>query len=330
MIRVATPVFDGQNRRRGILVINISAKYMLEAVRQMQSSADDTRYFLVNQLGQLLVASHQLPSEYSASDSDFDFSASHSAVWQQITAQRSGSFELSDGLWIWEKFASATMLRVSGLSLDDLESSRIHADEFSLVLIAHKPLATILELRQENRVPVMLGVLVVLSVYALSLFVLLRGLVIEQRAKLKASYAAAHAAEVERVRELQERFRRLVETSSIGQILIDDAGRIVMSNPAAEAMLGYKKGELNHRPVDQLVPPELQDQHVRWREDYLVAPETRKMGEGRELEAVTKDGKRIPVEIGLNPYVEDGKQFVLASIIDLSERGNNASTYSVT
>jgi PAS domain S-box-containing protein len=298
------------------------AKYMLDAVRRMRSSADDTRYFLVNQLGQQLVASHQAPGDDSASE--LDFSVSHSTVWQQVTARPSGSIEFSDGLWVWERFASAAMLKVSGLSLGDLESSRIHANQLALTLIANKPSATLLELRQVNRVPVILGVLVVLSIYALSLFVLLRGLVIEQAAKLKARFAAAHAVETERVKELQERFRRLVETSSIGQVLIDDAGQVVMSNPAAETMLGYVKGELIGRPVDELVPPELQGQHVRWRRDYLAAPEARKMGKRRELEAVAKNGRRIPVEIGLNPYVEDDKQFVLASIIDLSERGEDA------
>jgi PAS domain S-box-containing protein len=281
---------------------------------------------MVNQLGQQLVA-QQVAGEYSASDPDYDFSASHTAVWKQLSARPSGSIELSDGLWIWERFASSAMLRVTDHLMGDLEPGRIRADELSLTLIANKPLAKIVELRQKYRVPVILGIFVILSVYALSLFTFLRGLVIEQRAKLKASYAAAQAAEAERVRELQERFRRLVETSSIGQVLIDEAGRIVMSNPAAEAMLGYRNGELNHRPVDQLVPPDLQDQHVRWRDDYRVAPKSRMMGEGRELEAVAKDGKRIPVEIGLNPYVEDGKQFVLASIIDLSKRGEKVSTY---
>ena len=42
------------------------------------------------------------------------------------------------------------------------------------------------------------------------------------------------------------------------------------------------------------------------------------MGKGRKLEALTADGRRIPVEVGLNPFLDHGKQVVLASIIDLS------------
>ena len=44
------------------------------------------------------------------------------------------------------------------------------------------------------------------------------------------------------------------------------------------------------------------------------------MGAGRDLFAVRKDGREIPVEIGLTPLTTVNGTFVLASIIDISER----------
>ena len=44
------------------------------------------------------------------------------------------------------------------------------------------------------------------------------------------------------------------------------------------------------------------------------------MGVGRDLFGVTKDSREIPIEIGLNPIETDEGAFVLASIIDITER----------
>jgi PAS domain S-box-containing protein len=103
-------------------------------------------------------------------------------------------------------------------------------------------------------------------------------------------------------------------------VVADADGIIIMSNPSAESMLGYDKGALNGLSVDSLLPSSQRDLHVRMRSEFLQNPEVRQMGRGRKLEALTADGHRIPVEVGLNPFLDHGKQVVLASIIDLSTR----------
>jgi PAS domain S-box-containing protein len=118
--------------------------------------------------------------------------------------------------------------------------------------------------------------------------------------------------------ELEERFHRLVEASSIGQLVVGETGRIEIANPAAERMLGYDKGELVGLSVDELLPGQLRERHRELREEFMQAPETRQMGAGRELAAVRRDGSVMPVEVGLNPYLDHGRRLVLASIIDLS------------
>ena len=127
------------------------------------------------------------------------------------------------------------------------------------------------------------------------------------------------------MQELEERFHRLVEASSIGQLVVDREGTIEIANQAAAEMLGYDEHELAGMLVDDLLPAALRATHARKREAFMRAPEARKMGEGRELEAVRKDGAPILVEIGLNPYSDKGQQRVLVNIVDLSGRRNRAT-----
>jgi PAS domain S-box-containing protein len=141
---------------------------------------------------------------------------------------------------------------------------------------------------------------------------------LEKRAEIKVAYAMAHAGHMKRLKELEHRFRLLVEASGVGMVVVDEDGIILMSNSAAESMLGYPADGLLGMSVDKLLPINQRSQHARMRASYLQNPEVRKMGAGRKLEALTADGRRIPVEVGLNPYLDNGKQVVLASIIDLS------------
>ena len=49
-------------------------------------------------------------------------------------------------------------------------------------------------------------------------------------------------------------------------------------------------------------------------------PKSRSMGAGRDLVARRQDGTEVPVEIGLNPFETPDGVFVMASVVDISER----------
>jgi light-regulated signal transduction histidine kinase (bacteriophytochrome) len=60
--------------------------------------------------------------------------------------------------------------------------------------------------------------------------------------------------------------------------------------------------------------------HPCQRAGFFADPKARAMGAGRDLYGQRKDGTQLPVEIGLNPLMTDGERFVLASIVDITER----------
>jgi PAS domain S-box-containing protein len=115
-------------------------------------------------------------------------------------------------------------------------------------------------------------------------------------------------------------FRLAVDLSPIGLVVTDADGRMVLVNRAIERLFGYTRDELIGRPVELLVPERFRSVHPRHRARYAAHPGERAMGAGRDLFARRKDGSEFPVEIGLEPVVHEGVQFVVGSVVDITER----------
>ncbi len=122
------------------------------------------------------------------------------------------------------------------------------------------------------------------------------------------------------LRESEERFRLAVEAAPSGMVMTDAAGRIVLVNRLAERLFGFDRHELVGRGVEVLVPERFRANHPEHRNAYGAHPAARLMGAGRDLHALRKDGREVPVEIGLSPILTQEGVMTLASIVDISER----------
>lgn len=321
MLRIAAPVADEQGRRRGIIVINIAVKYIFDVIAKIARERVDSDYMVLNEEGYQLSGTPQAERVEQGLFRDIHFSKSYPGVWEIVSGKRSGNLESAQGLWVWQTFSPANTIRgmVQALSKDEVTSPKLYFDPFFITLVAHKPIADLMSLRSEIRMPIAIGVIVVLAAYGFSLYLLLRSSVRERESELNVTSAMAYAASMARLKELEERFRRLFEASSTGLVVVDDKGTIELSNAAAEAIFGYEKGGLEGLPVENLLPYDAQEKHASLRRSFMLAPETRKMGEGRQLKAISKDGRTISVEVGLSPFLDGGRQLVLANVIDVSK-----------
>jgi PAS domain S-box-containing protein len=115
-------------------------------------------------------------------------------------------------------------------------------------------------------------------------------------------------------------FELAIEASPGGVLVVTGDGTIVLVNRALERQLGYTREALVGQSIEVLVPEALRPIHAAHREGFAGTPEARAMGAGRDLFARRRDGSLIPVEIGLNPIRTKDSLFVLASIVDISER----------
>jgi PAS domain S-box-containing protein len=118
----------------------------------------------------------------------------------------------------------------------------------------------------------------------------------------------------------EEKFRLAVEAAPNAMIMVDEKGTIVLVNSETENLFGFSRTELMGNPVEILLPKRLQKDHPYFRSSYMLAPEKRSMGAGRELFASHRDGREIPVEIGLNPIQLGEERYVMSSIVDLTYR----------
>eukprot|EP00762_Andalucia_godoyi_P008735 ANDGO_04742.mRNA.1 Hybrid signal transduction histidine kinase J len=119
-----------------------------------------------------------------------------------------------------------------------------------------------------------------------------------------------------------ELFRLAVEASPTALLMVEGGpnGIIRLANRGSELLFGYTNEQLIGKKIEMLVPDRIAKVHPSFRAEFAKDPKARSMGTGRDLLAKRSDDTEIPVEIGLNPIQTSDGLFVLASIIDITER----------
>jgi PAS domain S-box-containing protein len=115
-----------------------------------------------------------------------------------------------------------------------------------------------------------------------------------------------------------EIYRSLFEASSLGIVVVDPAGRIVLANPTLATMFGYERAELIGQPLELLLPEALRERHVVHRATFSAVPRVRPMGYGMELAGWHKDGGTFPLEASLRSMEIDGQAVSVAFVVDLT------------
>jgi PAS domain S-box-containing protein len=105
-----------------------------------------------------------------------------------------------------------------------------------------------------------------------------------------------------------------------GVLIVNNAGEILLINPKLAEMFGYEEGDLNGKKVEMLIPSVLTHRHEEYRNEYMKNPVRRPMGKNMTLHGKHKTGREFPIEISLSYYNSNNALFVIAFIIDISDR----------
>ncbi len=108
---------------------------------------------------------------------------------------------------------------------------------------------------------------------------------------------------LEDVKESEERFRMLVESTRDFFYEFDSNGRATYISPQAQDFIGFTTDELIGRSLDQFVSeeeiPEAREMFSRWMSGGEVAM--------HEMNVVHRDGTVLPIEVQSSPVIRNGK-----------------------
>lgn len=120
----------------------------------------------------------------------------------------------------------------------------------------------------------------------------------------------------DKLRKSEEKFRRIVETSSEGFVLLDEDFKIVDCNNAYRKMYGYSSEELIGKSPFDFATEQFRDS-ILSNESSILQQEYRKL----EGEVIAKDGRHIPILSHGNTLRDDNGKVIgnMAFITDMTE-----------
>lgn len=128
-------------------------------------------------------------------------------------------------------------------------------------------------------------------------------------------------AAIEQRAALDRRFRGLVEAAGDAVIAIDADQHITLVNGQAEAMFGYRPGELIGRPLHQLIPARYHSIHSHQVDDFLTnVTAARTMASSLDLWGLRRDGDEFPIEVSIAHLEETDELAAVAIVRDVTER----------
>ena len=117
-----------------------------------------------------------------------------------------------------------------------------------------------------------------------------------------------------------ETVAEVLESVPDAMIVVGPDGRIARLNEQMVRMFGYARDEVEGMLVHQLLPERFRAAHHHHLTSFFRDPGAREMGSGLQLVGRTRDGRELPIEVGLSSFREPAGVRAVAAIRDVTAR----------
>ncbi|MCG8549874.1 MAG: sensor domain-containing diguanylate cyclase, partial [Desulfobacterales bacterium] len=298
MIRITAIVQDAVGGKDGLVVLNVKGRHIIEKLKEIGKQMTGA-LSLINSDGYYLISPNpeeewafMYPEKIGKS-----LKTTSPHLWSDIKA--AGSRQFTTPGWL------VTFATVDMASLDVFRAGyRFHTAESWKIVSLIPPELLIPEWRN-------------LFIFgALSILLIMVG------ACFYWATANVNKAEAEKtIFENEEKFRRVTQTMEDTVIMVDENDIIQFWSDSGSRMLGYSAKETLGRRFHDIVFQGKAFANVqKKRLNFLKKDPKDRRARIVEANAVRKDGTGLPVEISIMPLVQNGKQFAVGIVKDLSEK----------
>jgi PAS domain S-box-containing protein len=310
VIRLATPVFYDQGKKRGIVVLNYQGSKLIQGFKGAAASILD-HAMLLDANGVWMYNSRTELEWGSQLGHGLTFKKRFPATWKRIANADEGHFYNGDGLFT---FATVYPLREGWKSSTGTTDaygpsrSEVEGKEYYWKVVAHTPsrdldaAATAIAFKLLLIFAPLFGLLVAGSWWLVKARV--------QRLETEAA-----------LRESEAKFRSLFESSD-DAIMILDKDSFLDCNRATLEMFGYKKREelIGKHPSEISPPVQADGIESRIAADERIAQAYQKGKNFFEWTHCRANGEDFPAEVLLTPMQLGGQHVLQAIVRDITER----------
>ncbi len=337
MLRVALPIDSADDTPFGIVIINLDAQRVFEAIRSVVSSG--LTFYVANRQGDYLY--HPQP------DKTFGFEQGQRYRIQDDFPEAIRLLDAGTSAVIVEKAATlpdASEPVVAHLGMLPVPQGASEELLLGLTMPRSSIVSEVNAARRESAALILpfllVGTIIVIWLVRIFIAPLERvtrevsrfapgtrrpRLSEENRRDEVGQLAQAFSMMAERIerqvgelKEQRKRFQSLFETAPDAIIIIDEDGTVEFMNGSAERLFGYGASEVIGHDIKMLMPEPDSRHHTEYMNRYLDGGKPHIIGIGREVTGKRKDGRSVALYLSIGEFTLDGRRKFTGILHDIS------------